>query len=95
MAPKIAAVVVDLAAESRDSHLTLRRVERQQRLVELLAGVRQPCRVRLSRANSEWACARWNETSPGCGSRAYQSSRFLVHTEAADCLGTPRRIRCR
>jgi predicted DNA-binding transcriptional regulator YafY len=42
MAPKVAAVVVDLAAESRDSHLTLRRVERQQRLVELLAGVRQP-----------------------------------------------------
>jgi biotin operon repressor len=31
-----------LAAESRDSHLTLRRVERQQRLVELLGAVREP-----------------------------------------------------
>lgn len=34
--------LVRLAAESRDSHLTLRRVERQQLLVELLAAVRQP-----------------------------------------------------
>ena len=34
--------VVHLAAESRDSHLTLRRVERQQRLVELLGAVREP-----------------------------------------------------
>jgi predicted DNA-binding transcriptional regulator YafY len=33
---------VHLAAESRDSHLTLRRVERQQRLVELLGAVREP-----------------------------------------------------
>jgi predicted DNA-binding transcriptional regulator YafY len=30
-----------LAAESRDNHLTLRRVERQQRLVELLGAARQ------------------------------------------------------
>jgi predicted DNA-binding transcriptional regulator YafY len=41
MAPNPAAVV-HLAAESRDSHLTLRRVERQQRLVELLGAVREP-----------------------------------------------------
>lgn len=31
-----------LATQSRDNHLTLRRVERQQRLVELLGAVRQP-----------------------------------------------------
>jgi predicted DNA-binding transcriptional regulator YafY len=31
-----------LAAKSRDNHLTLRRVERQQRLVELLGAVPQP-----------------------------------------------------
>jgi predicted DNA-binding transcriptional regulator YafY len=31
-----------LDALSRDNHLTLRRVERQQRLVELLGAVRQP-----------------------------------------------------
>jgi predicted DNA-binding transcriptional regulator YafY len=41
MAPN-AAAVVHLAAEWRDSHLTLRRVERQQRLVELLGAVREP-----------------------------------------------------
>src|SRR5215207_6869017 len=41
MAPN-AAAVGHLAAESRDSHLTLRRVERQQRLVELLGAVREP-----------------------------------------------------
>jgi predicted DNA-binding transcriptional regulator YafY len=40
MAPQIA--VVHLAAESRDSHLTPRRVERQQQLVALLAATRQP-----------------------------------------------------
>ena len=34
--------VVCLAARSRDNHLTLRRVERQQRLVELLAAGPQP-----------------------------------------------------
>jgi predicted DNA-binding transcriptional regulator YafY len=34
--------VVRLAAESRDNHLTLRRVERQQRLIELLGAVREP-----------------------------------------------------
>ena len=34
--------VVQLAARSRDSHLTLRRVERQQLLVELLGAVREP-----------------------------------------------------
>jgi predicted DNA-binding transcriptional regulator YafY len=34
--------VVHLAAGSRDSHLTLRRVERQQRLVELLGAAREP-----------------------------------------------------
>jgi predicted DNA-binding transcriptional regulator YafY len=33
---------VRLNAESRDSYLTLRRVERQQRLVELLGAVRRP-----------------------------------------------------
>jgi predicted DNA-binding transcriptional regulator YafY len=33
---------VRLDAVSRDNHLTLRRVERQQRLVELLGAVRQP-----------------------------------------------------
>jgi predicted DNA-binding transcriptional regulator YafY len=37
-----AAAVVHLAAESRDSHLTLRRVERQQRLVEILGTTRHP-----------------------------------------------------
>jgi predicted DNA-binding transcriptional regulator YafY len=37
-----AAAVVHLAAESRDSHLTLRRVERQQRLVEILGATTQP-----------------------------------------------------
>ena len=31
-----------LAAASRDNHLTLRRVERQHRLVELLGAGRQP-----------------------------------------------------
>jgi predicted DNA-binding transcriptional regulator YafY len=36
------AAVVHLAAESRDSYLTLRRVERQQRLVELLGAVQDP-----------------------------------------------------
>jgi predicted DNA-binding transcriptional regulator YafY len=36
------AAAVRLAAESRDNHLTLRRVERQQRLVELLGAVQQP-----------------------------------------------------
>lgn len=41
MAPNVAAVV-HLAAESRDSHLTLRRVERQQRLVEILGATTQP-----------------------------------------------------
>jgi predicted DNA-binding transcriptional regulator YafY len=34
--------VVRLAAESCDNHLTLRRVERQQRLIELLGAVREP-----------------------------------------------------
>ena len=34
--------VVHLAAKSRDSHLTLRRVERQQRLVELLGATPEP-----------------------------------------------------
>jgi predicted DNA-binding transcriptional regulator YafY len=34
--------VVHLAAKSRDSHLTLRRVERQQRLVELLGAAPEP-----------------------------------------------------
>ena len=34
--------VAHAAAQSRDSHLTLRRVERQQRLVELLGAVRVP-----------------------------------------------------
>jgi predicted DNA-binding transcriptional regulator YafY len=33
---------VRLAAESRDNHLTLRRVERQQRLVEILGTSREP-----------------------------------------------------
>jgi predicted DNA-binding transcriptional regulator YafY len=33
---------VHLAAESRDRHLTLRTVERQQRMVELLGAVREP-----------------------------------------------------
>jgi predicted DNA-binding transcriptional regulator YafY len=33
---------VRLAAVSRDNHLTLRRVERQQRLVELLGAVHEP-----------------------------------------------------
>lgn len=41
MGPSTAAVV-HLAAESRDNHLTLRRVERQQRLVEFLGAVREP-----------------------------------------------------
>jgi predicted DNA-binding transcriptional regulator YafY len=41
MAPN-AAAAVRLAAESRDGQLTLRRVERQQRLVELLGAVREP-----------------------------------------------------
>ena len=41
MAPETAAVT-HLAAESRDSHLTIRRVERQQRLVELLGAVQEP-----------------------------------------------------
>jgi predicted DNA-binding transcriptional regulator YafY len=36
------AAVLRRAAESRDNHLTLRRVERQQRLVELLGAARQP-----------------------------------------------------
>jgi len=31
-----------LAARSRDNHLTLRRVERQHRLIELLGAARQP-----------------------------------------------------
>ena len=31
-----------MAAESRDNHLTLRRVERQQRLVEILGTSREP-----------------------------------------------------
>ena len=31
-----------LAAESRDNHLTLRRVERQHRLIELLGGAGEP-----------------------------------------------------
>jgi predicted DNA-binding transcriptional regulator YafY len=34
--------LIRLAAESRDSHLTLRRVERQQRLVEILGGTLEP-----------------------------------------------------
>jgi predicted DNA-binding transcriptional regulator YafY len=34
--------LVRLAAESRDNHLTLRRVERQQRLVEILGTSREP-----------------------------------------------------
>ena len=34
--------VVHLAAKSRDGHLTLRRVERQQRLVELLGAAPEP-----------------------------------------------------
>ena len=34
--------VVHLAANSRDSHLTLRRVEKQQRLVELLGAAPEP-----------------------------------------------------
>jgi predicted DNA-binding transcriptional regulator YafY len=37
-----ATAVLHLAAESRDNHLTLRRVERQQRLVELLGAAREP-----------------------------------------------------
>ena len=37
-----AVAVVHLAAESRDSHLTLRRVERQQRLVEILGAAKEP-----------------------------------------------------
>jgi predicted DNA-binding transcriptional regulator YafY len=41
MGPSTAAVV-HLAADSRDNHLTLRRVERQQRLVELLGAVQEP-----------------------------------------------------
>ena len=32
----------NLAAESRDNHLTLRRVTRQQRIIEILGGVREP-----------------------------------------------------
>jgi predicted DNA-binding transcriptional regulator YafY len=36
------AAAVRLAAESRDNHLTLRRVERQQRLIELLGAVHEP-----------------------------------------------------
>ena len=34
--------VVHLAAKSRDGHLTIRRVERQQRLVELLGAAPEP-----------------------------------------------------
>ena len=34
--------VIRLAGESRDNHLTLRRVERQQRLVEILGAAREP-----------------------------------------------------
>jgi predicted DNA-binding transcriptional regulator YafY len=34
--------VIRRAAESRDNHLTLRRVERQQRLIEYLGAVREP-----------------------------------------------------
>ena len=34
--------VVRLAAESRDNHLTLRRTERQQRLVEILGAAAEP-----------------------------------------------------
>jgi biotin operon repressor len=41
MVPETAAVT-HLAAESPDSHLTIRRVERQQRLVELLGAVQEP-----------------------------------------------------
>ncbi|HET9778160.1 MAG TPA: HTH domain-containing protein [Propionibacteriaceae bacterium] len=37
-----ATAVVHLAAESRENHLTLRRVERQQRVVELLGAVQDP-----------------------------------------------------
>ena len=33
---------IQLAAESRDNHLTLRRVERQHRLIELLGAAGQP-----------------------------------------------------
>jgi len=33
---------VALAAQSRDNHLTLRRVERQHRLIELLGAAREP-----------------------------------------------------
>jgi predicted DNA-binding transcriptional regulator YafY len=40
VAPDI--VPVRLAAESRDNHLTLRRVERQQRLVEILGAAPDP-----------------------------------------------------
>jgi predicted DNA-binding transcriptional regulator YafY len=40
--PSNTTAAVHMAAESRDSHLTLRRVERQQRLVELLGAVREP-----------------------------------------------------
>src|SRR5687767_11464466 len=36
------ATVLQRAAESRDNHLTLRRVERQQRLVEILGAAREP-----------------------------------------------------
>lgn len=42
MTPDRAAAVLQRAAESRDNHLTLRRVERQQRLVELLGTAREP-----------------------------------------------------
>lgn len=41
MVPDIAPGV-RLAAESRDNHLTLRRVERQQRLVEILGAAPEP-----------------------------------------------------
>jgi predicted DNA-binding transcriptional regulator YafY len=40
--PPETAADMHLAAESRDNHLTLRRVERQQRLVELLGAVQEP-----------------------------------------------------
>lgn len=42
MAPRGRSSTSDLAAASRDSHLTVARVERQQRLVELLGAAAHP-----------------------------------------------------
>lgn len=89
------AAVVHLAAESRDSYLTLRRVERQQRLVELLGAVQDPVSSAVLARQLGVGLRTWNEISPGCESRACLLSRYLVLTAAADCHGTPRQIQWR